>query len=276
MIIEFITGLICFAVLLGVVALEGQLTARVQARVGFRVGWAGIWNEPMILARMMLQRNQTLPVGGKAWLILWCFSVAGMVGLLPWAGDGDFVLLGLPVLAVVSSLSLQFMSTGQLAQAMGALVPLILAILTVGLDAGGYSWSLVLEGEGFPLGARALSRPSMALGFGVFWVSAQSVFGLSPLSVSLFETEYRRGTSGAVVRLGRAAARLTLAALTTHLFFGSGGVLVVAIKSGLLVLITHLMVASLPRLRSDQWMRVGWKILFGAGVGALLLRNAGL
>jgi NADH:ubiquinone oxidoreductase subunit H len=264
------------ALLLLVMAIEARLDALTQARVGSRIGPLGLLTEPAALLRLALQQKQTLPKGGRVWIILWTGSLAGLLGLLPWGGDSEFMLLGIPILASIAALALHFISTTHLVHVLGGLVPLVLAILAVGLDTGSFSWVALEVTDGFPLGIRAFSKPSMALAAVLFWMSSQSAFGLAPLSFSNFETEYRRGMSGAILRVGQASARLILASFTVLVFLGGGPIYWVGIKAAALAIGTHLLTASLPKMRSDQWMRGGWRILFAAGILAVFLRGLNL
>ena len=209
------------------------------------------------LARDLVIRNLEM---GLFYII--AFSVLSIVGLVTagWASSNKYAVIG------------GFRAAAQL---ISYEIPLILAVLGVVMLAQSMNLEAVVDKQStIPY---ALIQP---LGMVLFFVAGLAELGRTPFDIHPAESEVvggpfveYSGAHWAVFFLAEYINTFAIAALTVLLFLGgwlfpgfSGditavGVLIFLIKTYLVILVIFWVRGTYPRLRIDQLMSLGWKVL---------------
>ena len=209
------------------------------------------------LARDLVIRNLDL---GLFYII--AFSVLSIVGLVTagWASSNKYAVLG------------GFRAAAQL---ISYEIPLILAVLGVVILAQSMNLERVVDSQdSVPY---ALIQP---LGMVLFFVAGLAELGRTPFDIHPAESEVvggpfveYSGAHWAVFFLAEYINTFAIAALTVLLFMGGWlfpglpgditavGFLVFLIKTYIVVLVIFWIRGTYPRLRIDQLMSLGWKVL---------------
>ena len=192
----------------------------------------------------------------------------GVIGIIMagWASNNKYSQLA------------AFRSAGQM---ISYEVPMVLAIVGPVIAAGTFSLQgIVLAQQHGPWFALLLP-----VGFVVYMVSGLAETNLTPFDlveaeselIAGFATEYS-GMKFALFYLAEFAANFTIGAIATTLFLGgwSMGPLPASwiwflLKTCIVVMILFHLRGTLPRVRVDQLMDVGWKFLIPAGLFQLII-----
>ena len=209
------------------------------------------------LARDLVIRNLDM---GLFYII--AFSVLSIVGLVTagWASSNKYAVLG------------GFRAAAQL---ISYEIPLILAVLGVAILAQSLNLETVVDSQASV--PYALIQP---LGMVLFFVAGLAELGRTPFDIHPAESEVvggpfieYSGAHWAVFFLAEYINTFAIGALTVLLFLGGWlfpglpgdvtavGVLVLLIKTYLVVLLIFWIRGTYPRLRIDQLMSLGWKVL---------------
>jgi NADH-quinone oxidoreductase subunit H len=221
---------------------------------------------PVLVATSVLVSFVVVPIGpGLSWAadlnvaVLFVLAMGSVnayaVFLGGWSSNSKYPLIG---------------SVRAIAQLISYELSLALAVLGVVLLSGSFSLDAIVEAQHIPF---ALLQP---VGFLIFLVCGVAETHRLPFDLpeaenelaAGFNTEYG-GMIFALFFLGEYMGVLLVAALTTTLFLGGwrgpflpwAGVLWFALKTGAVILVFYWLRTSLPRLRYDQLIRFGWKLL---------------
>jgi NADH-quinone oxidoreductase subunit H len=290
---------------------ERKLIGRFQARYGpNRVGPYGLL-QPIADLGKMLQKENMVPEGARPKLYMFAPFIAmacalGAFGLMPFGNvatlpftDYTFHLyiadttVSLLVVAAIGSLGFYGLLIGgwassskyallggmrAIAQLVSYEVAFTLAVIGVIIQAGSLSFVTISNLWYF--------IPQI-LGFLVFFVAAVAESNRPPFDlteadgevVAGYHTEYG-GMRYAMFAAAEFVNAITLSALGAVLFFGgpSGpylpGPLWMLIKIGAFLFVLIWIRATLPRVRVDQLMKLGWKVLLPVATLNLLLTAA--
>jgi NADH-quinone oxidoreductase subunit H len=191
-------------------------------------------------------------------VLIFALSSLGIYGFIVggWASDSKFSLLG---------------SMRTCAQMVSYEVSLTFAVLGVVIMAGSLSLVTIVGKQGHPLWYVV---PQL-VGLAVFFVAGIAETNRAPFDLPEAETElvagYHTEYSGmrfGLFQMGEYINLITLSALAVTLFFGGWhgpwdplGPLWFALKLLALLFVFIWIRATVPRLRYDQLMRFGWKVL---------------
>ena len=282
---------------------ERKALARIQQRKGpNRVGFKGIL-QPFADALKLLTKEDILPASANK-QIFWVAPLAVFLpGFLIWVtiplakevvlanlDMGLFYITAISVLSVMGLLMAGWGSANKWAmigglRAAGQLIsyeiPFIMAILAIGILAQSFNLKEIVDDQArWPF---AIKQP---LGLFIFLTAGLAELGRTPFDIHHAESEVVGGPfveySGAhwsVFYLAEYMNTFTIAVLTVLLFLGgwqspvlpfSGTVQTVAslswflIKTALVIWVIFWIRGTYPRLRIDQLMSFGWKILVPA------------
>jgi len=292
-----------FMVVLILTLAERKALARIQQRKGpNRVGFKGIL-QPFADALKLLTKEDILPASANK-QIFWIAPLAVFLpGFLIWVtiplakevvlanlDMGLFYITAISVLSVMGLLMAGWGSANKWAmigglRAAGQLIsyeiPFIMAILAIGILAQSFNLKEIVDDQArWPF---AIKQP---LGLFIFLTAGLAELGRTPFDIHHAESEVVGGPfveySGAhwsVFYLAEYMNTFTIAVLTVLLFLGgwqspalpfSGIVQTVAslswflIKTVLVIWVIFWIRGTYPRLRIDQLMSFGWKILVPA------------
>ena len=272
-----------------------RLGAKLQARVGpNRAGPAGIF-QPVADCVKLLQKKDGSDEG-TLWVALHTMALYSTVAVLPLGSlallvDTDMSAF-LPFwAALVLALGTMLLGLSQdsapawlqgvraAAQAFAGAFPALVALLCVGIHAGGFKWSELAGIQGAsPLSWTAFSNPFQFIAFVVFVVS-----GLVLLNGEV--TFLHSGRRLSLFLFGRFYGFFLWAVITAVLFLGawilpfkprSSQTLEILELAYLLVKTFALMLAltwisrTNPRVRSDQITDFAWKVLSPFALAALI------
>ena len=193
-----------------------------------------------------------------ALVVIFALSSLGIYGFIVggWASDSKYALLG---------------SMRTCAQMVSYEVSLTFAVLGVVLMGQSLSLVDIVHKQGHPLWYAV----PQAIGFAVFFVAGIAETNRAPFDLPEAETElvagYHTEYSGmrfGLFQMGEYINLITLSGVTVTLFFGGWhgpyaplGPLWFALKLLALLFVFIWIRATVPRLRYDQLMRFGWKVL---------------
>ncbi len=214
--------------------------------------------EVMLFGRPVALRLADVDVGI---LVVLAASSIGVYGIIlgGWSSNSKYSLLG---------------SLRSSAQLISYELALGLAIIAVVLTAGSLSLVRIVEAQHSVW--FVLRQP---LAFLIFFVAALAETNRAPFDlpeaeqelVAGYQTEYG-GFKFAMFYIGEYVAVVTMSALMTTLFWGGWqgpvlpGVLWFAVKTLAFVFVFIWVRATLPRVRHDQLMAFGWKVLVPLGL----------
>ena len=283
-------------VVLTLVWLERKQLARMQSRVGpTRVGPFGLL-QPVADAIKLLMKEDVAPATSSKLLFfvapLLVFVPAFVVWLtIPFARDvvvrsldmGLFFFIAVSVLSIVG-LVLAGWSSGSKYAVLGGIraaaqlisyeIPIIMTVLTVAMLADSMSFVVVVEAQRtVPF---IVIQP---LGFIVFFVAGLAEVGRTPFDVYSAESEIvggpfveYSGAHWAIFFLAEYVNTFVIGAVAALLFLGgwswpfgdlpaAAGVALFLGKTYFVVMLIFWVRATYPRLRIDQLMSLGWKVL---------------
>ncbi|GIQ70863.1 NADH-quinone oxidoreductase subunit NuoH [Xylanibacillus composti] len=202
-----------------------------------------------------------LNVGLLYYVALSSISTMGIL-LGGWASNNKYALMG---------------GMRSTAQMISYEVPLVISVAGVVLMSGSLNLSTIVEGQaGYFWNWNFLPQ---ILGFGVFVIAAVSELNRTPFDLPEAESElvagYHVEYSGfrfAFFMLSEYVYMYAIAALTTVLFLGGWhapfpfldfipGIIWFILKFSLVIFTLYWLRATMPRIRVDQLMSLGWKVL---------------
>ncbi len=261
---------------------ERRLLARLQVRMGpNRVGPQGLWQSLADIIKL-LSKEDTVPAGVNPWL----FKLAPVMAFLPvfmaFAALPELdpkLNIGILYLTAVLSLSaLSFLAAGMgshskyallggfraTAQMVSYEVPLTLALLGPAMAAGSLNLNVMAWWQQHHL-PYILTQPLGAIGF---FVAAMAEAHRPPFDLAEAESElvagYHVEYSGvrfALFVVSEYAHLLLLCWLMAVIYLGGGPAWLVALKIMAMVSVIIWLRATMPRIRADQLMALGWKVL---------------
>ncbi len=272
--------------------LERKVSARIQNRIGpYRVGEPHGFMQLVADAIKMFSKEDVMPAGTDKW-VWWLapvviFAPAVLVFLvLPW-GPGwvmSDLNIGILYIAAITSFSLvaifmagwgsnnKYSLLGAMraaAQLMSYEVPLVLATIGPVLVAGSLSLNEIVKAQD-----RVWFVFPQILAFFVFYISSIAELNRTPFDLSEAESELVAGyaTEYSGIRWGmffmaEYTNLFTTSVVAAVLFFGGwrgpfiDGIHWVVIKAYALVIVAMWIRWTLPRVRIDQLMDLGWKFL---------------
>jgi NADH-quinone oxidoreductase subunit H len=268
-----------------------------QFRLGpNRTGWFGLL-QPVADGIKLFFKEEVIPEGANRWLFVAAPAVAILAAFLsiavvpygaPWAQIADleigvlflFAISSLGVYAIVLagwSANNKYTMLGALrssAQMFSYELALGLSWVGVILLAGSFRLQEIVTAQDTAYGALGWYCVKQFPAFIVYLVAATAEVNRTPFDLPEAETELVAGyqTEYSGMRYGLFAMAeyinmITLSGLAVTLFFGGWtgpalpGPLWFVIKLGIVVFVFMWLRATLPRLRYDQLMQIGWKVL---------------
>jgi NADH-quinone oxidoreductase subunit H len=204
------------------------------------------------------------------------FLVFGITALFPigvliggWASHNKYSLMG---------------GFRAAAQQISYEVPMVLAVMGIVMLAGSMKLSAIVEAQ-----AGVWNVVTQPLAFVLFFITVLAELSRIPFDLPEGESELVAGFNGeyssmrfALYFVAEYANLFTLSLLTTLLFFGGwagpllpGWVWLLA-KTYLLVFLIIWLRATLPRVRVDQLMALGWKVMLPAALLNVLITAVGV
>lgn len=306
----YIYGLVIFPSALFVSYVERKISADLQARVGPSLtGWFGIL-QPVADILKLIQKGigQKYRWSEEFWLHVVFMVLYSTVAILPL---GSLILLVntemsvfVPFWAVlVLALSTVLLGFNQgtvpgrfggirvAAQAVSGLFPALIAVLCVGIHAGGFSWEVVANAQkASPSTWTLFANPFQFLAFIVFVISGLVAMSVPPLDSGLSESDIHGGVGSqlygrrySLFRFGRFYGLFLWSVIANVLFCGAWKIpdalreyylsekayfslqltelLVILAKTFILIFIVSWISSVNPRLRVDQVTDATWRVL---------------
>jgi NADH-quinone oxidoreductase subunit H len=292
---------------------ERKLLARLQVRFGpNRAGWFGIL-QPLADVIKLITKEDTVPAGADRFIFLFAPAVIAVTTLLLFAVvpfGKDLVFRGRTIPLVVADLDVGVLflfalfSLGVYSVALGGWssnskysllgglrgaaqmisyeLPLVLSLVPVIMLAGSFSLVDLVKAQ-----ARCPYLLVQPVSFLLFFVSASAEVKRIPFDlpeaenelVAGYHTEYS-GMRFGLFFLGEYISLIVLGSLVTVFFLGGwrGPILPplawFALKVLAVVFVMIWMRGTLPRLRYDQLMKLGWKVLIPVALINIVLTGA--
>lgn len=260
---------------------ERRLLARLQVRMGpNRVGPFGLYQSLADIIKL-LSKSDTMPATAHAWLFRIApiltftpvfMAFAALPQLDPRLNIGVLYLSAILSIEIVGVLAAGLASHSKYAllgsmraaaQMVSYEIPLTLAILATAMAAGSLNLGAIAQAQHH--GWFILSQPLGAL---CFFVAALAEAHRPPFDLAEAESElvagYHVEYSGvrfALFVVSEYAHLFFFAWLTAVLYLGSVSPVFLALKILLIVSLVIWLRAALPRVRADQLMALGWKVL---------------
>ncbi len=282
LIIATVVGMILPGIAAFLLWYERRLLARLQVRMGpNRVGPQGLWQSLADIIKL-LSKSDTVPKDSNPWL----FKLAPIMAFLPvfmaFAALPQLdprLNIGLLYLVAILSLSaLSFLAAGMgshskyallggfraTAQMVSYEIPLSLALLGPAMAAGSLNLNVIASWQQHHL-PYILTQPLGAIGF---FIAAMAEAHRPPFDLAEAESElvagYHVEYSGvrfALFVVSEYAHLLLLCWLVAVMYLGGGAPWLVALEIMTMVSIVIWLRATMPRIRADQLMALGWKVL---------------
>ena len=294
-----------------------KIGADLQARVGpNRTGPAGAFQPVADLLKALQKEDVAVssPLFNQISLALWIGLLLSTVTILPLSSalllvDADmstFLVLWAALAVAMICLFIGFhsgtvpawISAVRMAfQAVTGAFPALLAMLCVGIQAGGFRWSMILAAQGSsPLSWMIFSSPFAPLAFIVFEIAGLILFTAPPMDSGISSAEIAGGLSSlwvgrnlSLFNFARFYGFFLWSCMAVSLFLG-GWLLPPAIQEGLgdspartvletltlllkcftLMLIVSGVTRVNPRTRADQITGFSWKVLSPVALFALI------
>lgn len=285
---------------------ERKWLGHLQSRQGpMRTGWHGLV-QPIADAVKLLGKEDLVPDGADRVLFLIAPLVAFAPSVMvyaasPWVRDiagvssdaGIFMVFAIAALFPVGVLAAGWSSHNKYsliggfraaAQQISYEVPMIMAVLGVVMVAGATSLSGIVSAQ------RGLwNVVTQPFAFLLFFIGALAELNRTPFDVPEAESELVGGFNTeyssmrfALFFVAEYVNVFTWSLLTVLLFFGGGnGPLLpdlawLTLKTYLFVFLVIWVRATFPRIRSDQLMALGWKVLLPAALLNVMLTAVGV
>ena len=286
--------------------LERKIMAHLQSRMGpMRTGWHGLL-QPVADAIRLLGKEDLVPDGADRVLFLIAPLIAFVPSMLiytatPWvaqiAGEsldvGIFFVFAVTALFPVGILIGGWASRSKYsmlggfraaAQQISYEIPLILAVLGIVMLAGSMKLSTIVESQ-----AALWNVVTQPLAFILFMICVLAELNRIPFDlpegeselVAGFTTEYS-SMRFALYFVAEYANLFTWSLLGALLFMGGWGgpllpgIVWLTLKTYLLVFVIIWVRTTLPRVRVDQLMALGWKVLMPAALLNVMLTATGV
>lgn len=312
-------ALVIFPVGLVMAFLDRKLAADFQARIGpNRAGPYGAFQPFADLLKLLQKEGRSEWTWREAiWLAVHTMALYSTVAVMPLGSLGLVVNTDMSAFlpfwaALVLALGTMLLGFSQgsvpgwfggarvAAQALAGAFPALVCVLSAGVRAGEFRWSVLAESQGAnPLSWTAVSSPFQFIAFVVFVMSGMVLLGLPPMEAGLSTPDIHGGVlsrlSGrrlSLFRLGRFYGFFLWSVIAVVVFLGawvlpfgiSGNLLdsgnfgalqgleigwLLAKTLGLMLLISGIARVT-PRARIDQITDFSWKVLSPFALLALL------
>jgi NADH-quinone oxidoreductase subunit H len=285
---------------------ERKVMAHLQSRMGpMRTGWHGLL-QPIADALKLLGKEALVPDGADRVLFLIAPLIAFVPSIfvysaMPWVNDiagwsfdvGIFLVFGITALFPVGVLIGGWASHNKYAlfggfraaaQQISYEVPMVLASMGIVMLAGSMKLSAIVGAQ-----AGLWNIVTQPLAFVIFFITVLAELSRIPFDLPEGESELVAGFNVeyssmrfALYFVAEYANLFTLSLLTTLLFLGGWGgpflpgwIWLLAKTYALVVIIIWLR-ATLPRVRVDQLMGMGWKLMLPAALVNVFITALGV
>lgn len=283
---------------------ERKIIGHMQLRLGpMRTGWHGLMQSPADVLKL-LTKEDVVPAGADKPLFLIAPAIVAGPAItlfvtIPWQPglvprDLDFGVFFVPALAAIMPIGLVFAGWASnnkysllgglrsAAQQISYEVPMLLSVLGVVMVTGSMRLTDVVAAQERVWNVFGLQ----AVGFVIFILTAIAEMNRIPFDmpeaeselVAGFATEYS-GMRWGLFFVAEYGVMLALSAMTAVLFLGGWhlwglpvpGWLVMLSKTYFVCFVMMWLRATLPRVRVDQLMDLGWKVLLPVSLANILL-----
>jgi len=285
---------------------ERKVMAHLQSRLGpMRTGWHGLL-QPIADALKLLGKEDLTPDGADRTLFLIAPMIAFVPSVLvytamPWVQEaagfsfdvGIFLVFGITALYPVGVLLGGWASHNKYslmggfraaAQQISYEVPMVLAAMGIVMLAGSMKLETIVEAQSGVW--NILTQP---LAFIIFFITVLAELSRIPFDLPEGESELVGGFNVeyssmrfALYFVAEYANLFTLSLLTSLLFLGGWngpvlpGIVWLLLKTYLLVFVIIWLRATLPRVRVDQLMGFGWKLMIPAALLNVFITALGI
>lgn len=301
---SLINGLM--VVTLSLVWLERKFLGRLQSRVGpTRVGPFGLLQPVADAVKLLFKENVSPGVSARAIFfmspvfvfvpsfVIWLTIPFGQGLVIRDLELGLFFLIGFSVLSIVGLVLAGWSSSSKYAilggfragaQLISYEVPIIMAIASIVILTGTMNITDVVEGQ-----SRVPYAAVLPISLVVFLIAGIAEVGRTPFDIYFAESEVvggpfveYSGAHWAVFFLAEYVNTFVISALISLLFLGGWvwpfdsvppavGALFFLAKTYIVVLFIFWLRATYPRMRIDQLMGFGWKVLIPLSFGAVTM-----